>query len=323
MRKSLTWAVVGTTVAAAALSVAGTANAATLRGTSLSIEKSARSITAGQTVTISGQLKSGNTAVDHQAVTLDWVGPNGALHHITQGTTAGPAGNVSFKLRPEATRTYELVFKSAGGYAGSHSGKATVPVNKIGTTLGLSASATSVEVGTKVTLTGTLTAGKTGLSGKDIQLDTVDAQGHLHWTHHAANTKAGTVTFTVEPGSTTTYRLVFPGTWQYKASESKSAKVTVTKVPATLTASEAAGTKAGTETITGTLTAGPKDLGGQTVTLRYKDSKGDWVSRNSNPTVANGTVTFTVKPASATTYELVFGGTSVYTAATSNTVIAG
>jgi hypothetical protein len=267
MRKSLTWVAVGTTVAAAALSVAGTANAATLKGTSLSIEKSAKSVTAGKTVTISGQLKSGSTAVDHQAVTLDWVGPHGVLHYITRGTTSGVTGNVSFKLSPEATRTYELVFHSAGGYAGSHSGEATVPVNKIGTTLGVTG-ATTIEVGSEATLTGTLKAGSADLNGKTVELDTV-AKGKLSWTHRAANTKAGVVSFSVKPGSTTTYELVYPGNWQYKGSHSAAAKVTVTKVPATLGAVEAAGTKA------------------------------------------------------ATTYELVFSGTSKYSTATSNTVIAG
>jgi hypothetical protein len=322
MRKSLTWVAVGTTVAAAALSVAGTANAAALKGTSLSIEKSAKSVTAGNTVTISGQLKSGKTAVDHQAVTLDWVGPKGALHYITRGTTSGPTGNVSFKLRPEASRTYELVFHSAGGYAGSSSAKVTVPVNKIGTALGVTG-ATTIQVGSTATVTGTLKAGSADLAGKAVELDTL-AKGKLSWTHRAANTsKAGTVSFTVKPGSTTTYELVYPGNWQYKGSHSASAKVTVTKVPASLVAVEAAGTTAGTETVTGTLTAGTKALGSETVTLKYKNSKGVWVARDSKTTGSAGTVAFTVKPSSATTYELVFTGTPVYTAATSNTVIAG
>ena len=325
MRKSMTWAAVGTTAAAAALSsvAAGTANAATLKGTSLSIEKSARSITAGQTVTISGQLKSGSTAVDHRAVTLDWVGAHGVPHPITRGTTSGPAGNVSFELRPGATTTYELAFKSSDGYAGSYSGKVTVPVYKIGTTLGLAASATSVEVGTKVTLTGTLTAGKTDVNGQSVALDTVDSKGHLHSTHRTQNTRAGVVSFTVEPGSTTTYELVYAGNWQYKGSNSKPAKVTVTKVPTTLVAVEATGATAGHETITGTLkTESGTALGGETVTLKYKDAKGDWLSLGSSPTKA-GTVVFTVAPATARTYELVFTGTPVYSAATSNTVIAG
>jgi hypothetical protein len=226
MRKSLTWAAVGTTVAAAALSVAGTASAATatVRPTSLSIEKSVASIKAGAAVTISGQLKSGATALDRQAVVLDWVGPAGHLHYITRGTTSGPTGNVSFKLHPTATTTYELVFA---------------------------------------------------------------------------------------------------GTWQYGVSKSVPAKVTVTKVPTTLVAVEAAGTKAGTETITGTLTAGPAGLVGEAITLQYKNSKGVWVTRDSKSTGTGGVVVFTVGPKAATTYRLVFTSTPVYTAAVSKTVIAG
>lgn len=76
MRKSLTWAAVGTTVAAAVLSVAGTASASTAPAkTSLSIADSASSVKAGTAVTISGILKKGSTALGQEVVWLDSVGP--------------------------------------------------------------------------------------------------------------------------------------------------------------------------------------------------------------------------------------------------------
>jgi hypothetical protein len=326
MRKSLTWAAVGTTLVAAALSVAGTASAATatVKPTSLSIEKSVASIKAGEAVTISGQLKSGATALDRQAVVLDWVGPAGHLHYITTGTTSGPTGNVSFKrLHPTATTTYELVFNSAAGYARSHSGEARVWVSKNATKLAVAESATTVTVGTTVTLSGTLTAAGKDLTGKTVFLDTVGKGGHLSWTHRTAGTgTTGTAKFNVKPGATTTYELVFAGTWQYAASKSAPAKVTVNKVPTTLVAVEAAGTTAGTETITGTL-SGPTGLVGKAVSLQYKNGKGVWVTLRSKSTGTGGIVVFTVEPKAATTYRLVFTSTPVYTAAISNTVIAG
>jgi hypothetical protein len=325
MRKSLTWAAVGTTVAAAALGVAGTANAsvAAPKGTSLSIEKSVGSVVYGGKVVISGQLKAGNTALDHQAVTLDWVGPEGHLHYITRGTTSGPTGTVSFTEHPTATTTYELVFAGAAGYAGSHSGKVTVPVSRVATALGLTAAPTTIEVGSEAALTGTLTAKGADVSGQPVFLDTVGKDGHLNWTGRVHNTDKGAVTFTVKPGSTTTYELVYKGNGEYKASHSAAAKVTVTKVPATLVATEAASTTPNEETITGTLTAGMKDLNGQAVTLKYENSKGKWVTLRSKSTSPTGVVTFTVAPKSATTYELVYTGNGTYSAATSNTVIAG
>lgn len=326
MRRSLKWAAVGATVAAAALSVAGmaSAGATAVKPTTLSIEKSASSIVAGSTVTVSGQLKSGKTAVDRQAVWIDWVGPHGVLHPITRGATSGPAGNVSFKLRPTATTTYELVFNGGGGYGASHSGMVTVPVTRIRTALGIKASATTVEVGSTATLTGTLTAGKAVLGGRLVLLDTVDRSGHLDWTHRAANTdKTGVVSFTVKPGSTTTYELVFAGNWQYTGARSVPAKITVTKIPTSLVAVEAAGSTAGTATITGTLTAGTAGLGSEVVTLQVKDAAGTFVNLRSKATAANGTVTFDVSRTTATTFRLFFATTPVYAAAVSNTVIAG
>ena len=326
MRKSLTWAAVGTTVAAAALSVAGTASAATAtpRTTSLSIEKSVRAITAGEAVTISGQLKSGATAVDHQGVWLNWVGRNGVPHHITEKTTAGPTGDVSFKLRPEATTTYELTFGGAAGYARSHSGEVTVPVAKLTTSLSIAAPTTPIHVGTKETFTGTLKSHGKALAGRLVYLFTVNSKKQVvHVAGHATTSATGTVAITTTPPlGTDWYALVYGGNWQYTRAVSGIDKVVVTKIPTTLVATEAAAKTAGEETITGTLTAGTSDLNGKTVTLRYDNSKGVWVTLRSNPT-KDGVVTFTVKPGKATTYDLTFGGTAVYTRATSNTVIAG
>jgi hypothetical protein len=325
MRKSLTWAVIGTAVAAGALSVAGMAGAGAtaVKATSLSITKSVSTIKAGDAVTISGTLRSGTRAVGQQGVYLDVVGSAGKLRAIAEGTTNRSTGVVRFAEHPAATTTYELVFKGAAGYAGSHSGTAKVTVVKRETALALAESVTTpVQVGTTVTLTGTLTSAGTVLGNRLVLLDTVDPKGGLDWTHRSAstNSKTGIVTFAVKPGATTTYRLVFPGNWQYEAAVSAPAKVVVTKIPATLTVTAAAGGKAGTKVLTGTLTAGMTDLAGETVSLAAENSTGQFVILRSNVTLANGTVTFTVDPSKTTTYELVFTGTAVYAHATSGTV---
>ena len=242
MRKSLTWAAVGTTLVAgaAAVSVAGTANAAiaTVKPTTLSIEKSASWITAGETVTISGQLKSGATAVDRQGVWLDWVGPHGVPHHIKEGTTSGPTGDVSFKLRPEATTTYELAFKGAAAYAGKYSGRVTVPVKKLGTKLMISAPTTPVTVGTKESFTGTLTSAGKALGSRLVYLVTLNSRKQVvHLAGHGTTSAAGTVTITTTPPvGTDWYALVYGGNWQYAHSASGIDKVVVTKIATTLVA---------------------------------------------------------------------------------------
>jgi hypothetical protein len=326
MRKSLTWAAAGATVAAAMLSVAGTASAATAKPTTLSIEKSPASITAGQSVTISGQLKSGGTALDHEAVALNWVDQYGHLHFIKNGTSAGPAGNVSFTAAPRATTTYELVFNGVAGYARSHSGVVTVPVKKLSTALTISAPPTTpVTVGTKETFTGTLTTGTRPLAGRLVTLWLVTGPKHLiHPVGHGTTSATGAVSIsTTPPAGTDYYTLVYGGDWQYAGALSALDKVTVNKVATALSIAEAKGSAAGTETISGTLTAGPTHLKYQTVVLRYKNSKGVWVNVGARGTGATGTVTFTVAPKAATTYELFFAGTPVYAAATSGTVVAG
>jgi hypothetical protein len=334
MRKSLTWAAAGTAVAAvAAISVASTANAATtaVKPTSLSITKSTGKIEAGGSVTISGTLRTGNTAVGSQGVWLDYVGRYGHLHHIIEGTTSNKTGEVQFTRHPTGTTTYELVFNGARGYTSAHSGRTTVVVAKLPTSLTLTAPTTPLDItaGTKETFTGTLDSGTTPLAGKRVDLFALNSKKHrIRDVGHGTTLATGAVAITTTPpAGTDYYALVYAGNWRYKAAVSAVDKVKVSKIPATLLATEAAGTKAGTETITGTLAAGTKDLGGKTVTLQYENGKGKWVTLRSHSTseaaATLGTTTFTVSPSKATTYRLTFGGTPVYTRATSNTVIAG
>ena len=327
MRKSLTWAAVGTTVAAAMLSVAGTANASTAPvKTTLTIKESASAIKAGTSVTISGTLSAGHTALGNEAVWLDTVGTGGVLHPVKDNPTALKTGVVTFTVTPEASTTYELFFAGARGLAPAHSAPAHVVVTKLPTALSISAPTTPVTVGTKETFTGTLTSGAKPLASQEVWLFTVDSLGHpVRALGNGWTSPTGTVSVaTTPPAGTASYALVYHGDWKYVAAMSAVDKVTVNKIATALTLSSSAtapvakGTKV---TLTGTLTAGTTPLNGQMVELQVLVN-GKWIPalQGSQKTVA-GKVTFTRAPSATTSYRLVFSTTPDYARAVSSTVV--
>jgi hypothetical protein len=329
MRKSLTWAAVGTTlVAAAALSVTGTANAATVKPT-LTIGESASHVNAGSSVTISGTLRAGHVVLGNEGVWLDWVGPKGALHRIKDKPTASRTGVVTFTVAPKATTTYELVFPGARSYARATSGKAVVHVSKLGTNLTISAPTTPITVGTKETFTGTLDHGTKPLAGKEIWLDTLNSKKQVvHTVGHAWTSATGTVSITTTPpAGTDYYALVYGGNWQYARAASAVDTVVVHKIATALSLSSSATAPVakGTQvTLTGTLTTGttPTPLKGRTVVLQVLVN-GKWVNANAGAgtTSATGTVTFTRTPSVTTSYRVVFPATADYAYASSTAVV--
>lgn len=329
MRKSLTWAAVGTTVAAAALSVAGTASATTAPvKTTLTIKESASSIKAGTPVTISGTLSAGHTALGNETVWLDTVGRGGVLHPVKDNPTAPKTGVVTFTVTPEASTTYELFFAGARGLALAHSAPARVVVTKLPTALSISAPTTPITAGTKETFTGTLTSGAKPLADKTVWLFTVDSKGHpvRALGHATTSPTTGTASITTTPpAGTDSYALVYHGDWKYVAAKSAVDKVTVNKIATTLTLSSSAtapvakGTKV---TLTGTLTAGTTPLNGQVVELQVLVN-GKWIpaQQGSGKTGTAGKVTFTKAPSTTTSYRLVFFATPDYARAVSATVV--
>lgn len=333
MRKTLRWAAIGATVATAGavLSVttmAGASTAPAPKPTSLTIAASRPVITAGGTEVISGTLKTGHIALAGEPISLDTVDARGALHKTgLLGVTAKNTGLVTFRFVPKASATYELVFAGARGLAASHSGRAVVRVNRIATKLAIATSATSIKAGGKATITGTLTAGTTPLAGRAILLFRVDAQGRLVarvGQPHVTAKSTGKVTFTVEPLTTTSYALVWPGGWQYAPSRSATVKITVTKTATTLTlaASSASIKKGSTVTLTGKLTAGATPLKGEVVSLYAVGAGGKLtlLQNGAKITDATGTVTFTRAPNATITFELVFRATPLLAGSKSTAV---
>jgi hypothetical protein len=218
MRTSLTRAAAGAAVAAATvLALAGPAYAtptpASARAhTTLSIVESKSVIKDGQTAVVRGTLAHGKTGEGAETVYLDhWVGKTLVL--VRTGLT-NASGVVAFTVEPGVTSRYELVFKGTATLAPSHSGVVTlkvIPLVREHTTLSIVESKSVIKDGQTAVVRGTLAHGKTGLGGQTVYLE--------HWVgktlvlvRTGVTNASGVVAFTVEPGATSRYELVFTGT---------------------------------------------------------------------------------------------------------------
>jgi hypothetical protein len=132
MRKALAFTAAGITLGAGLLSVAATANAATLHrhqaATTLSATESASVITRHGEDTITGDLTEGSQVLARESVTLETVQGRRLVAVGTARTNRG--GSVSFTVSPRSTTTYELVFNGTGTLSASQSGTVTAQVSR-------------------------------------------------------------------------------------------------------------------------------------------------------------------------------------------------
>jgi hypothetical protein len=176
----------------------------------------------------------------------------------------------------------------------------------------------SITVGQSDTIAGDLHAGKTPIPGRIVILDRWSATAKKWYSIEEKFTgKLGLVDFGVTPKASAWYVLVFKGGSIYKPSHSAEVRIVVkpkpvVKTPTTLSAQAAtAGITAGsTDKIDGTLVVASdsKALPGQWVWLDTVVS-GKLHHLRAFKTGKDGNVSFTVKPAATTTYELEYLGT--------------
>lgn len=243
MRKTLRWAAIGATVvtAGAVLSVttmAGASTAPARAATTLSVKVAKSPVVPGGLDVISGKLTSAGKAVPGKVIWLDKiVTVNGKAtlvpvdHKVTAPASSKVPGAVAFAIHPVRTTTYELVFAGDKALAGSKSAAVTVKVAKLPTKLTASASAASIKAGATDTITGTLTLGGKALVKEPVTLFrevTVNGKTKLVLVATKQTLASGKVTFTVKPGASATYDLVFFGTRTLAASKA-TVKVAVTK----------------------------------------------------------------------------------------------
>lgn len=194
---------------------------------------------------------------------------------------------------------------------------------KAPTALSIAASATTITVGSKVTVTGRLTSGTARLAKKIVLLERLVAK---HWVPVAdrPTDAAGNVAFVREPGATASFRLAYLGNASYAPSHSAAVRVTVKpKTPTALSIGSFPGTiKHGqADTIRGVLISGKAPLAGKRVWLeRWNGATKKWVVLTGQFTGKFGRVAFLVKPNVTTIYKLAFFGNARYAASHSSPV---
>lgn len=233
MRISLTRAVAGAVIASGAvlpLALSGTAGATTMTKapTSLSMTASAAQVVPGHKDIIDGLLLSGATPQAAKTVDLyryDAMTKRWALVDMGRTDTSGVA---AFTIRPVKTADYRLAFHGNLALDASHSTTAQIVVARLTTILSIAESAPSVTAGSPDVISGVLSTGKTAQADRSVWLDRYDATtGKWVPADVARTNKAGTVSFTVTPASTTGYRLAFRGTMVLAPSRSADTTVTV------------------------------------------------------------------------------------------------
>lgn len=231
MRTSLTRALAGTVIAAAAvLTAAGTARAAPHISvpTTLSITDAKAVINLGQTDTIGGTLRSGATPLAAQIVLLEQLVGGKLIFLDARFTDA--SGDVSFAVKPGTTICYELVFQGSPGYDRTRSGIAKVvvirPQVKKPTILTIGQTGGAINPGQSDTIFGGLISGQSPLSGQLVWLYEVVNGKLVNGDGHFTN-KFGVVYFTVSPDATTHYELKFFGTGKYASAHSENLTVLV------------------------------------------------------------------------------------------------
>ena len=322
MRTSLTRAAAGAAVAAATvLALAGPAyatSATPLEHTTLSIVESKSVIKDGKTAIVRGRLAHDGTGEGGETVYLDHrVGTT--LVDVRTGVTDA-SGVVAFTVEPGVTSRYELVFTGTATLAPSHSGVVTLkviapaPVREH-TTLSIVESKSVIKDGKTAIVRGRLAHDGTGEGGETVYLEhrvgttLVDVRTGV-------TDASGVVAFTVEPGVTSRYELVFTGTATLAPSHSGVVTLKViapapVREHTTLSIVESKSViKDGkTAIVRGRLAHDGTGEGGETVYLEH------WVGTTlvlvrTGVTDASGVVAFTVEPGVTSRYELVFTGTA-------------
>lgn len=289
-----------------------------LKGTALSITAPA-SVLYGDSITVSGRLSAGASDVSGASVVVErrFVGSAAWTFHGSAVTAED--GRFSVSAKPSRDTEYRLRFTGDTRYAASTSSVRKVTVLQHETTLSISRSASTINYGDQVTISGYLrTMSGTSVAGESVSLQRRFV-GTTTWTTHASATTSSTgrVSFSTAPSRHTEYRLRHSATTGYGASTSSVVKVSVRPV-LTFSASQTKALLGRTTTIKGKISP---SYSGQTISLQRLQS-GTWRTLASMKPSTTGTYSFPVKPTStgSWTYRVHVPATTRHLSVTSATV---
>jgi hypothetical protein len=200
--------------------------------------------------------------------------------------------------------------------------------NNDGTTLSIAAGESTIAIGQKDTVSGTLLANGAAPGHRVVELYRYNGRTNRWRPVRIKETSAaGSVQFTVSPLATARYELGFRGNGKLGAVRSGAVTIAVTpsgKLASTLSiaASSTSINSGGTIKITGTLTTvNSTPVPGRIVFLRrYNPTTKKWVNVAVKRTGAKGVVFFVRAPSTTATFELAFPGGPRFAASNSATV---
>ena len=271
---------------------------------SLVLSSNVSTCTVGGTVNLSVTVTEDGSPITSQSVSFK-------LGNTELGTATTNSSGV-------ATYTYTAASSGSLNFTATYGGKTSNTVNvvcsKKTTTATLSASSSSINIGSNVTLTGTIKYNNTGVSGLSVTFKegtttvgtgTTDSSGQATCT--VSNLSLGDHTFTVTSTETETYT----------SSTSTSVTVTVNKKSTSTSLSLGSSTiyVGGSTTATATVTSGGTGVNGLTVT--FKDGN---TTLGTGTTNSSGVATYTLSGLSVGSHSITaaVGATDTYDGSTSS-----
>jgi hypothetical protein len=285
--------------------------------TSLTISRNPSQIKRGESVTLTGVLRTTDNAPVAGATVKLERRLSGGSWSSAGSTTSNGSGQVSLSNAPTRDAEYRWVYAGTGRFAGRTSGTAGVIVQQP-TTLAISRSTSTLTAGKSATISGRLRTG----DGANVKDRPVTLQrrfvGTSSWTTVTSKrtSSTGRVSFTVKPTRHTEYRLRHASTTSFGSSTSSVTKVSV-RPAFTLTNSRLTGLLGRTTTLKGTVNP---VYSKQKIQLQRLVS-GSWRTVETKKPSSSGAYSFSVKPSStgSRSYRVRIPATDRHLSVTSST----
>ena len=262
----------------------------------------------GETISLSGTLKSGNTNIGSASVKIY----DGDSLLDTVSTNASGAFSKSISASAVASKTYKAVYEGDNTYTSVTSSDVSVSIVKRTPTISLATSSASVAAGGSYTLSGALLYNSSGVGSASIKI--YDGATLID-TVTTGNDGTFTKSFTNAPVASHTYKAVYDGDSTYNNVQSSNVTVDVGKITPTisLSASSASITYGNSVTLSGTLSVGS----GVSVKIYNGATLVDTVTTGSGGAFSKSVSGLSV---GSHTFTAVYEGDSTYASVTSSGV---
>ncbi|MFC6342095.1 hypothetical protein ACFP8W_08910, partial [Nocardioides hankookensis] len=281
--------------------------------TSISIRPLQPSVTPGESGVIAGNLQVEGASPADRPVDLEAQAAGEQVFTPIGTATTGDKGGVRLTVAPEVTTRYRWHYAGADDAKPRYSGVAVIrvhapshPAHRLPTTLSIRAMRPVVGADGTGVVRGNLRVNRFHLRGKYVVLlARTTPGGNWQYRNGQRTDRDGLVSFRVRPASPTAYRLAFAGTSRFRPVRSGTVQIGVRQVVSIL-AEPRRVDPGGSSVVSGTVTYSASPVAGVSVDLVSKTvrPKTAWAIAETATTAADGSVSFTVTPATAYRYRL-------------------